>query len=452
MQIISPFIAFLTAIFLLVSIHEFGHFWVARRLGIKVLRFSIGFGRPILRWHGKDGTEYVIAWIPLGGYVKLLDAREGKVDRAEQHREFNHQPIWSRFLVLIAGPLTNWLLGLMFFWLVFLIGIEQSKPIIGKIMPTSIAAQAGMQANEELTQIDHHATPTWMRATIALIYRLGDRGPMVVKTTPLNSSETKTYHLDITNWDVNGLAPEPLKSLGIIPYQLPIPAIVDQVLPEGAAARAGILPGDKIIAINKIPVNKWQDVTDYTQQHAGEAAVITVLRNGSQKDFATMIDKKLVFPFHHIGFLGIGVKPVEFPPAMKYQPHYTWLTAWVPAWNETVLFTQFNFVVLGKMVIGKISLQGLGGPITIFTSAQNAFKQGLLVYLSFLALFSVMLAIVNILPIPGLDGGHILLLLIELIRGKPLPLATQLLLLRLGIILLILIMLQATVNDVLRLF
>lgn len=451
MNIITGILAFLIAISVLVTIHEYGHFWVARRFGIKVLRFSIGFGKPLWRRVGKDGTEYVIAWLPLGGYVKLLDEREGEVPPNEKHLEFNTKPLWVRAAVLLAGPVTNWLLGIILFWIIFLVGIEQPKPIIGKVLPNSIAAQAGIKPQDQISQIDTHETATWMRAMIAIIYRLGEKGDMVIKVLPQNSSESENRLLHLAQWQVSGLTPEPLKSLGIVPYTPNIPPVIKTVLKNGAADKGGLMPGDKITAVAGVPVKDWENFLEIIQKNPGKTINITFERDSQKKNLNILIGKK-VENFKEVGFLGIAPQAVEFPDNMKYKPQYNVLTALGAAWNETAMFTKFNYVVLGKMVIGQVSFQGLGGPITIFTSADNALKQGIIVYLSFLALFSVMLASINILPIPGLDGGHLLLLLIELVRGRPLPVATQILLLRVGIIVLIVIMFQATVNDVMRLF
>jgi regulator of sigma E protease len=450
-NILLQIFAFLFAIFLLVTIHEFGHFWVAKRAGIKVLRFSIGFGKTLWKRQGKDGTEYVIALLPLGGYVRLLDEREGPVSEAEKHLAFNRKPLLSRFLVLLAGPLTNLILGVIIFWIVFVIGIEQVKPVIGKIAPNSIAAQGGLQPGDELLGIDGHKISTWQQALIAVVYRMGEKGKMEVTVSPKNLNQPKTHILDLTNWKVSGLAPQPLESLGITPYQPAIPPVVSKVVKGQPGDLAGLQQGDRILKINEEPVSDWMDVMDYVQKHPAESTTLLIQRGNTQKNLNISIGEKTVSNFKKIGFIGVAVQAPEWPPGMKYQTHYSLLTAWKPAAQQTALFSVFNFIVFGKMVVGHISLQGLGGPITIFTSAKAAFKEGVIVYLSFLGVLSIMLACLNILPIPGLDGGHLLFLIIEAIRGKPLSLTTQLFAWRLGLLLLIAVMLQATINDLMRL-
>lgn len=452
MNILLPIFSFIFAILLLVSLHEFGHFWVARKLGVKVLRFSIGFGRPIFLWHGKDGTEYAIAWLPLGGYVRLLDEREMEVPAAEKHLAFNNKPLLTRFLVLVAGPLMNWVLALLLFWLIFVIGFEQLKPVIGKITPASIAAQAGLQSNQQITQVDGSATPSWQKVLLAVVYRLGETNTMQINAVSENSTQAQNYLLNLKSWTVNGLNPDPLESLGIVPYQPFIPPVVAMVQKNSPAAKAGIQVGDQIVAFNDTTITDWQELMSYVQKHPGENIRLTLKRAGKQQIIAAQIGKKLATNFKSYGFLGIGPAPVDYPAEMKIKRHYSIFDAWKPAWQETNSFTFFNFVMLGKMAMGRISMQSLGGPVTVFTSAKDALKQGIVTYFSFLAIFSTMLAAINILPIPGLDGGHILFLGIEAIRRRPIAINTQILAWRIGMIFLIAIMLQATVNDLIRLF
>lgn len=454
MEVGLKIFAFLFAIFLLVTLHEFGHFIVARRLGIKTLKFSIGFGKAIWRWFGKDGTEYVIAVLPLGGYVKLLDEREGPVPDAEKHLEFNRKPLWVRTLVVIAGPLINLLLAIVAFWLVFTIGIQQIKPIIGSVTPNSIAAQAGVEAGDNIIQIDQHKTDTWQKVVLALVYRMGEKGSMHIQVQPHEMGPIQTHTLDLTHWNIDNLNPDPMQSLGFKPYMPPVTPIVFKTVVHGPADQAGLLPGDKILKIADSPINDWVGFVGYLQTHPGTTANLLIVRDNQQKMLSLTIDKKWVWShgFKQIGYIGVQSAPITMPDSMKLLAHYSPWGALVPAWQQTVAFTVFNFVVLKKMLLGQISLQGLGGPITIFTSAGAAFIQGIVVYINFLGILSLMLACINILPIPGLDGGHLLFFLIEAIRRRPISVAAQLLAWRIGLILLIMLMLQATMNDLLRLF
>lgn len=452
MTIFLQIFSFLFAILLLVSVHEFGHMWVARKVGVKVLRFSIGFGKPIFLWHGKDGTEYVIAWIPLGGYVRLLDEREMEVPAAEKHMAFNRKPLFSRFLVLLAGPLTNWLLAILLYWLVFMIGFEQVKPIVGKVIPASIAAQAGLQPGEQIIAVDNHKTLDWQKILLAVVNRMGETSSMQMQTVLPNGQQTKNYSLNIQHWTVNGLNPDPLEGLGIVPYQPAIPAVIAVIQKNSPADKAGLQVGDKILTLHGQPIKDWMDLMKYIQNHPGDVMQLLILRQGKEQLITAQIEAKRATNFKRYGFLGVGASPVDFPANMKVKQNYSIFSAWVPAVAETYSFSIFNFVMFGKMLVGHISLQGLGGPITIFTSAKDAFKQGVLIYISFLALLSTMLACINILPIPGLDGGHILFLGIEAIRGRAVPVATQLFVWRIGLIFLVAVMLQATINDLMRFF
>lgn len=450
MGILLQILAFLFAIFLLVTVHEYGHFWIARRFGVKTLRFSIGFGKPLWRRLGKDGTEYVIAWLPLGGYVRLCDEREGKVAEADRPFAFNRKPVWVRFLIVLAGPVTNWLLAIFAFWLVYSIGIEQLKPIIGTVTPGSIAAQAGLQPEDQILNIDGHNTPNWQQAMLAVVYRLGEKEPMQV-TVQSAAGLQQQHTLNLTHWSVGGLTPEPLRSLGIMPYHPFIPLALAKVMPGFPAANAGLRAGDRILAVNGQAQKDWMEFVEYVQTHPGTTLQLTIERNQQPLTVPVTIARKYVFPAKTIGFLGAEPQPVAFPASMKYREHYSLLRAFLPAVQETTTLSAFNFVVFGKMLLGRISLKGLGGPITIYTTAQEAVKQGFVVYLAFLGLLSVMLACLNVLPIPGLDGGHLFYFCIEAILGRPVSVAAQVLAWRIGMVLLLLLMFQATLNDILRL-
>lgn len=447
-------IAFLFAIFLLVTVHEFAHFWVARRLGVKTLKFSIGFGKSIFSWYGKDGTEYAIGFLPLGGYVKLLDEREGTVPANEVHLAFNRKPVWVRTAVVLAGPLMNWILAIILFALVFMLGVERAVPVIGAVKPDSIAAQAGLQAGDRLTQIDNHPINSWSRAVIAIIYRMGEHGAMTVTTENAEGQNQTTHQLNLADWKVDNLTPDPIKSLGITPYQPLITPLISKVMAKSPAAQAGIQGNDRIIAIADQSIKTWQDAVSYVQAHPGLTTTITVEREGALKKLELTIGEHSSASLRHKneGFLGVESFPAVWPAGMLTQEHYSFMAAWWPAVQETWRYSIFNFVVLGKMALGKISIRGLGGPITVFSSAGAAFLQGLVIYLSFLALLSSMLASINILPIPGLDGGHLLFLGIEAIQRKPITIETQLFAWRIGLLILIFLTIQATVNDVLRLF
>ncbi|MGB6976352.1 MAG: RIP metalloprotease RseP [Gammaproteobacteria bacterium] len=452
MTVFLQIFAFLFAIGLLVTLHELGHFWMARLIGVKVLCFSVGFGKPLWRRISKSGTEYIVAMIPLGGYVKMLDGREQSLTEQEKPYAFDHKPLLGRIAVVCMGPVMNFLIAIVAFWLIFFIGIHQVKPIIGKVLPNSIAAHAGLQPDQQFSQVDNYATPNWTKVVLAVVLRMGESGNMQVKLLDPKTKTKKGYSLNLNNWQVNGLNPDPLGSLGIVPYEPPIAPIIEQIANDSPAQHAGLRVGDKVLQVNNRPIHDWLDFVKYIQQRPNQALDIKIQRDQQILEVNAFTSQKHVGIWKIIGYFGLGAAPVKWPPGMEIMRRYSFWGAWVPAWQETVDFTVFNAKIIGKMVIGQLSLKGLGGPITIFTSSSTALKQGLISYISFLAIFSLMLGFVNILPIPGLDGGHLLYFLIEAFRGKPLKMSTQILIWRIGIAILILLMFQAIMNDVLRLF
>lgn len=451
MFILLHILAFLMAVLILVTVHEWGHFIVARCVGVHVLKFSLGFGRALWRHRAKNGTEYVIAILPLGGYVKLLDEREAPVPPEKLHLAFNRKPLLSRILVVVAGPGINVLFAVIAFWLMFVIGVQEVKPILGDIPSHSIAAESGLQTRDELVSIDHHAVSSWQEVALALIRRMGDRGTIVIQTKSASNQQIQDHQLAIDHWSMNALNPDPFSSLGIIPYTPPIPAVIAKMRAESPAARAGLKVGDQVLQVNLQKVGDWQQFVKIIQARPGQQVDLKVQRGGQIINFKVTVGRKFA-GWRRVGYLGIESAPIHWPPSMKINLQHSPLGAVLPAWQQTWSFLTFNFVLLGKMILGKISMQAIGGPITIFQSAGAAFAQGLVIYISFLGLISVMLAFVNILPIPSLDGGHLLFFIIEGIMQKPLSMAWQLLIYKIGLIFLVVLMVQATVNDLMRLF
>lgn len=445
-------IAFLVTILVLVSIHEAGHMVVARVLGIKVLRYSIGFGKALWRRESKkSGVEYVIAMIPLGGYVKLLDEREASVPDNEKHRAFNRQPLWSRTAVVAAGPVTNIIFAVVAYWLMFSVGVEMVKPVVGTVTPNSVAAVAGIQSGDLVTQVDGNDINNWEDVILTVVGRMGGSGVMSVKTQS-QSGDVEQHNIALSQWAVDPLIPQPLQSLGIEPYHPELPAVVNTVKPGSPAAKAGILPNDMFIAIDGAPIKDWYALVKTVQPHPGKTFQFTLDRGGEKRVVAITAESQLYLRgLQRLGVIGVSVKPTEFPKGMKFEQKYSPLHAFIPAVTQTWKFFDFNFVVLKKIFKGEISLKTLGGPISIFNTADRAFKAGLVVFLNFLALMSVMLAFVNVLPIPGLDGGHILYFMIEFITRRPLSPAVEILTMRLGLIFLLLLTVAVSYNDIARL-
>jgi regulator of sigma E protease len=454
MTIFLQILGFLFAIGLLVTLHELGHFWTARLIGVKVLCFSVGFGKALWRHTSKSGTEYVIAMIPLGGYVRMLDGRELTRPLTEQEKPyaFDHKPLLGRIAVVCMGPVMNFLIAIVGFWLIFFIGLHEVKPVIGQISPNSIAARVGLLPGHQILRVDKYATPNWTKVALAVVLRMGESGYMQVELLDPKTQMKQGYRLDLNNWQVDNLNPDPLGSLGIVPYEPPLAPVISQIAKNSPAQQADLRAGDKVLEVNNQPIRNWSDFTKYVQQHPNHALEVKIQRGQQILTVHAFTSQKHVGLWKIVGYLGLGAAPAPWPPGMETLRRYSFWGAWVPAWQETADFTAFNAKIIGKMVLGQLSLKGLGGPITIFTSSSTAIKQGFIAYVSFLAIFSLMLGFVNILPIPGLDGGHLLYFLIEAVRGKPLKMTTQILIWRIGIAILILLMFQAIMNDILRLF
>lgn len=444
----TSIIGIIVTIFLVVSIHEYGHFLFARLLGVKVLRFSIGFGKPFYCWHNKKGTEFALAPIPLGGYVKLLDENEGAVPENERRFAYNRQPLYKQFLIVAAGPLFNLVLAFILYWLLFVIGFTTVIPLVGKITPHSIADTAGMKPQQEVISVNHTPVSTWMSVIINILGQTGNTGTMPVEVKKLTSQQPKLLLFNLADWHLDELKPEPLESLGIKPYEPPIPAIINIIQPDSNAI-SKLQKDDKILFIDNKSIHDWYDVADIISKHPDQALSFIIQRQQKKISFNLMIGHQRDMLLHKHGYLGIS-PAFTFPNALLRNQQYGPIDALTHAWHETYDLVQLNFILLEKMFTGKLSLKSLGGPITIFESAGTALNAGMIPFLSFLAFLSIAIGIINILPIPGLDGGHILFQLIALIIRRPLPLKIQLLMYRMGLILLLLLVTQALVNDFLR--
>lgn len=449
LHLVISIIGILVTIFFVIGTHEFAHFQVARLLNIKVLRFSIGFGKTLLHWHDKKGTEYVVALIPLGGYVKMLDEGEGEVKKEELHLAFNRQPFYKKFLVVIAGPLANIFCAFVLYWLIFTIGFTAIKPIIGSVIPHSIAADAGLKAGQEIVSIDNEPTKTWTSILFRLISYLGNESHLKVDVKIPEENRIESRVLNLSNWQMDGLSPDPFTSIGIKPYEIKPPLVIGAIADKSPALHSPLRMGDKIIAVNQKPINTWMALITEITKHPNQSLTFTVKRNNKTLNIPVMIGHQRNLFLQKTGYLGIGPYfkwPKELLQHMKYSP----LAALPEAWNEIVNFTYFNFLLFGKLITGKLSLQSLGGPIMIFETAGDALNSGLLAFLAFLAFLSIAIGVINIIPISGLDGGHILIQLIELIIRRPLPEKVLMMLYRLGMLFILSILVIAITNDLMR--
>ncbi len=452
MDTATQIFAFLVTVLVLVSIHEAGHMVVARALGIKVLRYSIGFGKALWkRKSKKSGVEYVIAMIPLGGYVNLLDERNAPVAEEDKPYAFNRKPLWVRTAVVAAGPLTNLIFAVFIYWIMFSVGVETVKPIIGKVIPNSLAAQAEIQEGDLISRIDGKSVTDWEDIVLTAVSRIGGEGELSIETTS-SMGRVNKYKIDVSQWKTDPLTPDPLKSLGLEPFHPALPAVVKTVMKGSAADKAGVKADDRFFSINGSPVKDWADLVKTIQPNPGKTFKMILIRDGIPIASTLTIDKSFTLRgFKNVGVIGVSVYPTDYPIAMKFLKQYNPVYAVIPAVNETIRFFNFNFIVLKKLVMGEISLKTLGGPITIFGTADRAFKAGLIAFVNFLALMSVMLAFINVLPIPGLDGGHILYFLVEFIIRRPLSMAVEIFTMRIGFLILLLLTLAASYNDILRL-
>lgn len=452
MDVLTKIFAFLLTVLVLVSIHEAGHMLVARLLKIKVLRYSIGFGKPLWKRTAKSGIEYVIGFLPLGGYVKLLDERDMIVSEADKPYAFNRQPLWARTAVVAAGPLTNILFAILCYWVIFSIGFESMRPVVGKVLPGTALSQSGLPSGSELLKVDGKPVNDWQDVVFSVIDHMGGKGQMTFDTRS-KSGELGHYSVNVSEWKVDPLKPDPLNTLGVEPFKPDVPAVIEAVTPEGPGAAAGLRSGDKIVAVDGKPIKDWYQFVEIIQPHPGQKFSLTIDRAGETLTIPVTPESKVIMlgGVRKIGMIGVQVHTPKYPASMKYERKYSPLMAWLPASQETLRFFAFNFTALKKMVMGELSLQSLGGPITIFRTADSAFKEGVGVYVRFLALVSIMLAFVNVLPIPGLDGGHILYFLMEFILRRPLSQQVEILTMRIGMLLLLLLTLLVTYNDILRL-
>lgn len=450
-HLILSLLGIFITIFFVIGTHESAHFITARLLGVKVLRFSIGFGKTLFRRYDKKGTEYVFALIPLGGYVKMLDEFEGKVAAEELPFAFNRQPFYKKFLIVLAGPIANLLCAFILYWIIFVVGFVTIKPIIGQVNPHSIAAKSGLQSNQEIIRIDHSPTSTWTSILFRIIAHAGNQDTLLIETENLADQTLHSYRLDLSNWHLEGLTPDPLASLGITAYQPTIPLIIGMIQAQSPAASSPLKLGDKIMAYNHQTIKNWDELFTVIQNHPEETVIFTVLRNKQTLDLPVKLSYQRDLLLQKHGYLGIG--PVfHWPPALLNKIKYNFFTAAYHAGHEIKDFTYFNFLLFSKMVTGKISMQSLGGPITIFESAGEAFNYGFLSFIGFLAFLSISIGIINLLPIPGLDGGHLFIQIIEFIIRRPVPEKIIMILYRLGFAIILFVLIQAFINDVLRLY
>jgi regulator of sigma E protease len=443
-------LALLVALSILIAVHEWGHYLVARVCGVKILRFSLGFGQPLWRRHfGPDRTEFVISAIPLGGYVKMLDEREEDVAEEELPRAFNRQSLSKRSAIVVAGPMFNFLFALVAYWLMFVIGVPGMKPVLGEIQPGTIAYEAGLREGQTIITVNGEPTPTWQAAIESILPRL-----ILIEEVDLGVQDGElVYERRLVPRGIDGSTkPEELyHRLGLTPYQPRIEAVLEGVVAGSPAERAGLQAGDRIITAAGEAIHDWSALVAVVNRHPGEAFPVEIQRNGERLTLS-------VQPERVEGQQGVGgrigasvrIDEEQFA-ALHAEMRYGVIAAMGASWQRSWEMGSLTVKMIGRMITGRTSLEHISGPIGIAQYAKTTASAGISQFLAFLGLISISLGILNLLPIPILDGGHLLNNAIEAVRGKPLSEVTEAIWQRVGLLVILALMLLAVYNDLVRL-
>lgn len=451
MEFLNTVLALIVTLGILVTIHEYGHFWVARRCGVKVLRFSVGFGRSLFSWHDRFGTEFVIALIPLGGYVSMLDEREGEVPEDQLGQTFNRKPVLQRIAIVAAGPIVNLAFAVVVYWAMFVAGVEKVVPVIAGVEIGTVAERAGIEAGGELISVAGRTTESWDEVNLALAAFVGESERIGVEVLYPNSSLPRRFELDLNSWQVDLEKESPLMAVGIIPYRPEIPAVIGQLVEDGQASRAGILTGDQIAAIDDLPVRDWVELVERVQDSPGVQLRFSLLRGEQYQEIRITPAEKQLDDGRVVGYIGAGVQPVDWPAEMLRTVDYGVFDAIPQAFIKAWQMITLTLDSIWKILEGILSVKNLSGPITIAKVAGASAASGVEAFASFLAYLSISLGILNLLPIPMLDGGHLLYYSVELLRGRPVSEKVQMIGLRIGMTVLFMLMGVAIFNDLMRL-
>ena len=454
MTILISAISFLVAIAILVGIHEFGHFWVARKLGIKIIRFAIGFGKPIWTYKSKDkdGTEYVLAAIPMGGYVKMLDEREGDVLEEEKHRAFNTQPVWKRFLVVLAGPMFNFFFAIAAFAAIQMMGVESVRPYVGEVQASTAAAQSGFEKKDLITAINDVETDSMRQVRLTLLneYLKDPKLQIHVKT---ETGSTAVRELDLSDTLLLADEGDYFAKTGMGFWKPPHTTVINSVLPGKPAEAAGLMAKDKVIQIDGNPVISTEYFSKYISGHADKPVELLIERQGSKKTLV-LTPKLTEIEGQKRALIGVGLarefdeKQVNDLFFVREAPFFEALQSGVvETWDMSIM----TLKVMGRLITGEASLKNISGPITIANYAGKSALIGFSAFLTLLAIVSLSLGVLNLLPIPMLDGGHLLYYIIELVKGSPVSERVEAFGMRIGMSVVGVLMVVAIYNDIGRL-
>ncbi|MFT5111671.1 MAG: regulator of sigma E protease [Parasphingorhabdus sp.] len=452
MDFLMSILGFVLAVGILVTVHEFGHFWVARVLGVKVLKFSIGFGRSLYSWRGKrDDTEYVIAAIPLGGFVKMLDEGDCEVAESERAQAFNRQSLLTRSAVVVAGPAFNFLFAILAYWIVFGIGVDGIKPVVGSVAEGSFAERAGFRPGDQIIDIDGRLSQTWSEHRLYTLDRLLDGEPVTYQINSLDG-ENKFLELALGEDRNSALSPAGLERvIGFGPDLPRLEAVMGTIAEDSPAEKSGLQPGDRIVVIDDTTITDWFDLVTYVTQRPEQDLVVSIDRAGEIHNLS-MQPQAVEVNGQRIG--RIGVTPAEMIPDEKYfsQVRLSVLGQFTRAVESTWLMSTLTLKMLYRMIRLEVSPKNISGPITIAKYAGQSVQVGLVPFLLFLSVISVSLGVLNLLPIPVLDGGHLLYYLIELVQGGPVSERVMYWGQQIGIVMIGCLMALAFYNDIVRLF
>ena len=442
-------VAFIVTLGILITVHEYGHFQMARLCGVKVLRFSIGFGKPLFKKRfGRDGTEFVLAAFPLGGYVKMLDEREtdAPIVAAELPRAFNRQSVWKRILIVIAGPTANLLLAIVLYWVLFMHGVTGMKPVLGEVATDTPAAHASLKQGEEIVSVAGIPVQTWQDVRWTLLQQVLDM-PAVDIEAMNGRQERHVHRLALGSLDKEDFEGDFLGKLGLVPYQPAVPAHIGEIIDGGAAQQAGLKPGDEIVRVNGVAVALWEDFVQAVRRSPDRPLKLEVHR-GDAILHLSITPQSVREGNEQVGRVGAAYRMAQSEidqllTTVSYAPG----AALIKAANKTWETSTFSLKMLANMLTGDVSWKGISGPVTIASYAGQSAHIGLTAFLSFLALVSISLGVLNLLPVPVLDGGHLLYYVLEILKGSPVSERTMEAGQRIGLILLGLLMLVAFYND-----